>query len=240
MRALFFKDFNQGRPILFTALLLSLLAPVGIYVILSPRFLYLDAAEEAIQVFELLIALLPAVMGLFAGAGLFSTERENNTLPVLLSLPVSRGRLWTAKVLAGLAITYAASAVVLVLDVFVFRSRFSDRMIPLFWSYLPDIAMWAFVTFSMAAFWSALMPNLITTLSVTLPALGGLVGGIFYLVIGWGAPLFGYPPEMDVALWAALISPSLLAQEVAPSSPPAGNTRSPSPASSWAFPSSSP
>ncbi len=211
MRALFCKDFNQGRPILLTALLLALLAPAGLWVLDSPRFLYLISPDVYLPVFMVLIAVLPAVMGLFAGAGLFATERENNTLPVLLSLPVSRWGVWTAKALAGLAITYAAAAIIFVLDVFVFRNRFSDRLIPLFWSYLPDIAMWAFVTFSVAVFWSALTPNLIASLSVTLVALGGMIGGVCYLIWGLGAPLLGYPPEMDVALWAALSTPSLLA-----------------------------
>jgi len=210
MRALFIKDFNQGRSLLVFAVVGSLLIPALFHVLASPRYLYLASPRDLALIFGVILAALPIVIGFLAASGLFSTESENDTLPVLFALPLDRGQIWLAKMLAGLALTLVASALLLGLDVFLLMRHQLNDLIPLFWSYLPDMVMWAFFGFSVGMFWTALMPNLIASIAGTLLLGGGLIVGVVLLITGLGAPLLGYPPEFDMALWAFLISPSLL------------------------------
>jgi len=210
MRALFLKDFRQGRPLLVTAFLLALLAPATFQVLVSPRFLFLAAAGDVALGFGVALAVIPSVLAFLAAAGLFSTEAENDTLPVLFALPLDRARIWAAKVLAGFALTAVASAILLGLDMFLMPKEF-QQLRPLFWSYSPDITLWAFFFFSVGAFSTTIMPNIIASIALTIVLGGGLIVGVLALMFGLGAPLLGYPPELDAALWAFFTAPALLA-----------------------------
>jgi len=209
MRALFLKDFRQGRPVLVTAFLLALLAPATFHVLVSPRFLYLAGAGQVAIGFGVVLLALPSVLALLSAAGLFSTEAEHDTLAVLFALPLDRSQIWAAKVLAGFALTVVASAILLGLDVFLMPKEFR-QLRPLLWAFFPDMALWAFFLFSVGMFCTTIMPNLIASIALTIVLGGGLFAGVVALLFSAGAPLLGYPPELDLALWAFFTAPTLL------------------------------
>jgi len=209
MRALFLKDFRQGRPVLVAAFLLALLAPATFHVLVSPRFLYLASAKDVALGFGVILLALPSVLAFLSAAGLFSTEAEHDTLPVLFALPLDRSQIWAAKVLAGFALTVVASAILLGMDVFLMPKEFRELR-PLLWAFFPDMALWAFFLFSVGVLCSTIMPNLIASIALTIVLGGGLFAGVVALLMAAGAPLLGYPPELDLALWAFFTAPTLL------------------------------
>lgn len=62
------------------------------------------------QIFFLMLPLLLSVLTIGLGSSLLAREEQDKTIEVLLAHPISRGRLLTAKALAGLGITTIVSA----------------------------------------------------------------------------------------------------------------------------------
>ncbi|MDH4180168.1 MAG: ABC transporter permease subunit, partial [Armatimonadota bacterium] len=103
MRALFLKEFSQARILLLCGPLLGVLTAL-LWLLLAGIPLLPQLESDTIDVFwGAACYVMPPVIALFAGAGLFASEIERGTLPLLLSLPLGRSRIWLAKVLAGLA-----------------------------------------------------------------------------------------------------------------------------------------
>jgi ABC-type transport system involved in multi-copper enzyme maturation permease subunit len=207
MRALFLKELNQGRPLLYFALAIALLIPAAHVVLRSPNLLYLAGTEQIARVWTYLLLALPPFIALLAAAGLFASESERGTLPTLFALPLSRRRIWLAKLLGGLALTVVASGFLLGIDAVLLRGVFAA---PDFRAHLLDACLWAAVAFAVGIFWSTLVPNVIASLAGGFLFTCALIGGVTAMWFHLGAPLLGYPPERDLALWAFFLTPALL------------------------------
>jgi ABC-type transport system involved in multi-copper enzyme maturation permease subunit len=207
MKRLFIKEFNQGRPLLVFALAMALVLPAA-YAMLAGTslFPFWELADVEFALGFLLLA-LPPVIAALAGAGLFSSEAERGTLPVLFALPLSRARIWWAKILAGLVLTAVGSAILLGLNAFLLTGVY--RRLPIM-AYLPDVCLWTAFAFAAAAFWSTVAPNVIASLAGAAVLGGGLVGGVVALWYYLGAPLLEAPVALDIALWASVFAPLLL------------------------------
>jgi len=212
MRSIFLKELRQGRPLLLFGLALGLLMPV-LYV-LSLRISQPVSPGEVDDLrSKLAFALLwlPPIIALFGGAGLFAAEADRGTLPLLFSLPVSRLRIWLAKILGGLTLTALASALLLVVANLLLPNPRGEPSIVAS-AYLPDMCLWTLFVYAVAVFVSTLTSHTIAaTLAGALVAAG--LAALAAIVTQLGALLLGYDrsePFMDIGIWAALIAVPLL------------------------------
>ncbi len=146
---------------------------------------------------RLLTLMLVVTAGAVCGGALFAAEKEAGTMAFLDALPIARGPLWAAKVLAGLALAaLVAGALVLVSAVCgVTDAGFAGRL-----------ALYLLLAFA----WGALGSTLART---TLGAVGvSVVAGasasflvLFPIVLLTGAPGSGMPRSGGWALYAALM-----------------------------------
>ena len=113
MKALFLKEFKQGRPLLLFAVALAVLIAIGRALIARSNPYYLRNADELNRGVGAVLLCIPALLALFAGSGLFAAEVDRGTMPVLLALPLSRRRIWLTKGLAGMALASTASILLL-------------------------------------------------------------------------------------------------------------------------------
>ena len=214
MRALFLKEFNQGRPLLVFALALALLLPVG-YAVISRALFRLTPGYEpgTVQLAFGFAALVgPLVIALIAASGIFSSEVAAGTTPILFALPLSRRRIWAAMALAALALTAVGSVLLLGLDRLLLPSAFRLLSIR---AYLPDLICLTLFFLSVGLFCSSLTRSVTAALAVSILLAGALIGGAIALVAYFGAPLLGLP-TLDVALWCLLASPALLLSSLLP------------------------
>ena len=209
MRSLLIREFHQGSSLLAFSALLGILVPAG-YVALShtsPYRLYAVGQSELAAIFGKLILLLPLVVALFAGAGLFAAERDRGTLPVLFALPFSRRRIWLAKALAGLALTGTGAAIIVGLSVLLLPQ--AARAFPVA-AFLPDLCLGLIFVFSVALFASTVSGSAIAAMVVALLLGGLLVLGMGFVWMGLAGPLLGYHPLLDLALWGLAFAAALL------------------------------
>jgi ABC-type transport system involved in multi-copper enzyme maturation permease subunit len=217
MRSIFFKELRQGRPLLLFGLALGLLMPV-LYVLSLRISRPVSPGEVDDLRSKLAFALLwlPPIIALFGGAGLFAAEADRGTLPLLFSLPVSRLRIWLAKILGGLTLTALASALLLVVANLLLPNPRGEPSIVAS-AYLPDMFLWTLFAFAVAAFASALASHTIAATLLGALLAGGL-GALAIVMTQLGALLLGYDrisPIMDIGIWAAVIAvPLLLASAV--------------------------
>ncbi|UCC69371.1 MAG: ABC transporter permease [Armatimonadota bacterium] len=207
MKSLFFKEFRQGRLLLVFALVVGLLIPLFYWVLAAINPVYRVLREDFDTTFGWLIFIFPPIVALFAGSGLFSAEADRGTLPALFSLPVSRRRIWLAKVLAGVALTLAASALLLAIDCLLLPQCYA--VLP-FLAYLPDLCLWTLFVLSVAIFASTLAHHAIASLALTILLSGGIAAGVLAVHAWLTAPLLGYSIGLDIALWCFAATPSLL------------------------------
>ncbi|UCC69370.1 MAG: ABC transporter permease subunit [Armatimonadota bacterium] len=208
MRALFLKEFTQARLLLLCGPLLGGLTVV-LWLLLAGVALLPQLESETIDVFWGAVCyVMPPVIALFAGAGLFSGELERGTLPVLLALPLSRRHIWLAKVLAGLAIAASAAALLLLINAVFMPPEWQGVKFTLF---LPDIVLWCGFAFAVALLCSTLCTHTISALLVSVLLCLALLAGAAYLVGGLGGNLLGYDPFLDLSLWMFAAVPALLA-----------------------------
>jgi Cu-processing system permease protein len=210
MRALFFKELGRGRNLLVFAL-----AGGALHAAIS--FLLSRVAGGAHVNREMLTQvsgalgylLMPGLIVLFAGAGMFAAETERGTLPLLLTLPLSRGQIWLATVLARFML--AALAIIL----FVFLSLgglslWQDLRGTELAGELVDWPLWLSLLFATGVFCSTLLGRAISAILATLLIFGGLVTAAGFLVCNFGGSLLGYDPALDSELWTMVAIPGLL------------------------------
>jgi hypothetical protein len=157
--------------------------------------------------FHHLCLVVPLVLAFFAGCGLFAGEVDWGTAPVLFGLPVSRRRIWAAKVLAGLALTAVGSLIALALVRLFLPSVF--RAAP-FSAYLPDVALWTAFAFAVSVFCSTITRHANAALALAAIVAGALATGAIALWYYLDAPLLGYTEPLDIALWCFSAVPALL------------------------------
>jgi hypothetical protein len=211
MRSLFWKEIRQGRALLVFALAAGLLIPAGHLVIgrLIDEAMFVGGPppRPADVSFAIVALLAPVFIAIFAGAGLFSGEADHSTVPVLFALPLSRRRIWLAKVLAGLALTSAGSLILLGLGLLLMPAAYRSLPVP---AYLPDLCLSVAFAYSVAVFVSA-VTSYVTAAFVCTLLFGGALGvGLGALWSEGGAPLLDYNPILDIALWGFLVTPALL------------------------------
>jgi len=214
MRALFLKEFNQGRPLLVFAFTLALLLPAGCAVI-SRALFRLASGYEPFTVhlfFGFAILLSPLIIALLASSGIFSGEVAAGTTPILFALPLSRRRIWLAMAVAALTLTAAATIILIGLDRLLLPSAF--RLLPLH-AYLPDIICLTLFYLSVGIFCSSLTRSVTAALAVSILLAAALTFGATWMVLAFGAFLLGLP-TLDVALWCLLASPALLLSSLLP------------------------
>jgi len=208
MRSLFLKEFRQGRPLLIFSLVMAVLLPLA-YVAADRAFVrdqYLHA--DLPVTFAVVLLIFALAIPVFAGAGLFAGEADHGTVPVLLALPLSRRRIWLAKILGGLALALVGSVILLGLDRLLMPGVW--RSLPVS-AYLPDLCLSAVFVFASAAFVSAISPYVTAAFAGTLVVAGLLALGLGLMWFYLGALLLGYNPILEVALWCFLAAPALLA-----------------------------
>jgi ABC-type transport system involved in multi-copper enzyme maturation permease subunit len=208
MRSLFLKEFRQGRPLLIFSLVMAVLVPLA-YVAADRAFVrdqYLHA--DLPVTFAVVLLIFALAIPVFAGAGLLAGEADHGTVPVLLALPLSRRRIWLAKILAGLALALVGLVILLGLDRLLMPGVW--RSLPVS-AYLPDLCLSGVFVFASAAFVSAISPYVTAAFAGTLVVAGLLALGLGLMWFYLGALLLGYNPILEVALWCFLAAPALLA-----------------------------
>ena len=211
MRALFLKEFRQGRPLLIFSLVMALLLPAA-YRVLSRALVgvlwWAELGRSGLEpAFAILALVPPLLVALLAGAGLFAGEADHGTVPVLFGLPLSRRRIWAAKVLAGLALTVTGAALIQVSAAVLMPVAY--RSLPAT-AYLPDLCLALVFVFATAAFVSSITSYVVGAVvgAVLLTGALALVMGI--VVTNLGGLLLFYDPLIDVVLWLFLAAPALL------------------------------
>jgi len=215
MRSLILKEFRQGRPLLVFSLAVALLLAAAYAVV--GRLYVVELAQDDWMVtggpsplnvtFSVLILVLPLVVAIFAGVGIFAGESDHSTVPVLLALPLSRVRIWLGKILGGLGLTAAGTVIIVGLGRLLLSDAYHSFPVS---PYLPDLCLALLFVFSVAAFMSSVTSYTVAAFVATLLIGGALVLGIGILWSNLGAPLLGYNPILDVALWGLLVAPALL------------------------------
>jgi ABC-type transport system involved in multi-copper enzyme maturation permease subunit len=215
MRSLILKEFRQGRPLLFFSLVVALLLAAAYAVV--GRLYVVELAQDNWMVtggpsplntaFSVLILVLPLVVAIFAGIGLFAGEADHNTVPVLLALPLSRVRIWLGKILGGLGLTAAGTVIIVGLGRLLLSDAYHSLPVS---PYLPDLCLALLFVFAVSAFMSSVSSYTIAALVATLIIGGALSLGLGFLWGGFGAPLLGYNPITDLALWGLIAAPALL------------------------------
>jgi len=211
MRALFVKEFKQGRPLLFFAAGLAVVIALG-QTLTAQISLYYRARPEALNLgVGWIIFCVPVGLAFFAGAGLLATEADRGTMPVLLALPLSRERIWLGKALGGLALAAVSSG--LMLGISAALAPRALAALP-FWAYAPDLVLWMALAFGTAVFATALGSNTTSALGFSVILAGAITAGAAVLLLNGGAPLFWNAESQDIALWVAITAPAFLLASV--------------------------
>jgi hypothetical protein len=214
MKTLFLKELYHGRFLLLFSLALGLLIPFG-YQALGKTNTYANllvpGQSDLVGICGVMALLLPIALALFAGAGLFASEVDRGTLPLLLELPFSRGRIWLVKMLAGLALVALGTAALIGITRLLLPEIAQSISVI---AYLPDLCLALLFAFSIAIFTSTISRHALAAVVGALLLGGGLAMGMFILYTGVGAPLLGYDSLLDLCLWLGLVAPALLISSV--------------------------
>ena len=203
MRALILKEMREGWNVVLFGGALSILA-MGLYALSSVHF---RDTELGADVCQALLAILPPVIAVVAGSSLVAREKAKGTLPLLLALPLSRGRIWGAKAAGGLVLAVLASLLFSIPVALVVPLRETElgRLAP-YWC----VALWWAIGFGLALLCSSLAERPFHALLVAVVVAGGVMGGAAWVVAVWGGKLFGYSAFLDTSLWALLTVPATL------------------------------
>jgi hypothetical protein len=103
MKTLLWKEWRESLPALETGAALAVLIRVGSYLEFSNARHSVSYIETSREIFMgLMFFLFFPLFFLIQGADKFSSEKSTGTLPYLISLPVSKTRIWLAKLTAAL------------------------------------------------------------------------------------------------------------------------------------------
>ncbi len=206
MRAIIAKEFHQSHLLVWLGFLLSAVL-AALYWAWSRNYVKTIQDQRDLDGFmALLLLLTTGVMILVATAGLFSSETGRGTLAFLLGLPISRGRIWLAKAIAGLGIALS-SAVLLIVPIAIVLPQVMREID--FRPYIPDIATGVLLLFSIAFFCTTVFQRGITVLLVTVIIVGAalLLAAIF---LSLNEPILGYDDLLDMTLVALFLVPGFL------------------------------
>jgi ABC-type transport system involved in multi-copper enzyme maturation permease subunit len=198
VKALFVKEYRQGHLLVWLGFLLAALIAV---LHRAWEHGYVKTAADLRELDQVCAGLLLVAAGVFVmggAAGLFATESARGTLPFLLGLPLSRTRIWLAKLLAGLALAASAVLLTIVPNALLIPGAMREMGLRV---YFPDYIIWAFLLFSTTLFWSTLLTR---AMSVLLASLAAAVASLVGLVAAsqLGLSLLGYDGFLDIGLWA--------------------------------------
>jgi hypothetical protein len=153
-----------------------------------------------------MFCVVPVMLAIFVGAGLFAAEVERGTMPLLLALPFSRRQMWVGKTLAGLALMLSAVAMVIVPGAIATRPALEEIG---FWQFAPELALASALLYFGAVFWSTVLASIVNAFLSAIATGTGLVL-IAIALLAFGGRLFG-PPLLDVEVWALAAIPGLIA-----------------------------
>ncbi len=207
MKQVFLKEWRQGHLIaLFGLLMAGLIGALwGIFTVAYVRD-FRD--QENVNGFcGVMYYVLPLVLAVFVGSGVFSAEVERGTLPLLLGLPFTRRAVWFGKLLAGLALAYSAIMLAVVPAAFPIRAAFEEVS---FWAAAPDLFIWTVVLFCIAFFWSTICASIMGAVLATIVLFGVLFAGAWVVLGVLGGRLLGTGVLLDAELWMLATCPALL------------------------------
>jgi len=214
VRALFIKEFKQGRSLLFFGAIMAVLVAIGNPIVRRVVLLYsgFSDAQLLAVLFGLVLLPIPPLIAILAGSGIFAGEVHRGTLPLLFALPLSRCRIWLSMALAALALTVVSSLLLFGIARLLMPTMFAHTALR---AYLPDLICWTLFLLATGLFCSSLTPSLTAAVAWTVILAAAIIYGAIALVIYYGAPLLGLPP-FDVALWCFLAVPALLLLSLLP------------------------
>jgi WD40 repeat protein len=206
MRRVFAKEWKQGQMIALFGLLMGGLV-VALWGIFTVAYVRNWIDQENVNGFcGVMFYLVPLVLAIFVGAGLFAAEVERGTMPLLLALPFSRRQVWVGKTLAGLALMLSAVAMAIVPGAIATRPALEEVG---FWQFLPELALASALLYFGALFWSTVLASIVSAfLTAIATAIGLVLVGVALMV--FGGRLFG-PPLLDIEVWALAAIPGLIA-----------------------------
>lgn len=203
MKALIVKEVREGWSVVLFGGGLSVVVML-LYALLPVWF---REPEIGADFADGLLAILPPVLAAVAGSTLFAREQAEGTLPLLLALPLSRNRIWGAKVIAGLALAFLSALLLLIPAGLVVMKSVGELA---FLTYAREIAIWSLVGFVLTIMCSTLAERPFNALLVGLLALIGLFVGAVWIVGVLGGSLFGSDPFLDISLWGVMTVPPFL------------------------------
>jgi hypothetical protein len=206
MRRVFAKEWKQGQMIALFGLLMGGLV-VALWGIFTVAYVKNWIDQENVNGFcGAMFYLVPLLLAIFVGAGLFAAEVERGTMPLLLALPFSRRQVWVGKTLAGLALMLAAVAMAIVPGAIATRPALEEVG---FWQFLPELGLASALLYFGALFWSTVLASIVSAfLTAIATAIGLVLVGVALMV--FGGRLFG-PPLLDIEVWALAAIPGLIA-----------------------------
>jgi ABC-type transport system involved in multi-copper enzyme maturation permease subunit len=206
MRAVIAKELRQGQALLLFGPLFIALVGV-LYVYLSRAYVRNFSDQENVDTAcAVLIGIGAAVSGLLALTGAFAADQERGTLPLLLSLPLSRARIWSAKLVASVIIALACVILILIPGALVVPQAVDQLKLP---AYVWDLAIWWCFAAAVATFCSTFCERTLTALVNTILLGAALSVGVALLQF-LGASLLGYDELLDMELWLLAAVPGLL------------------------------
>ena len=206
MRRVFAKEWKQGQMIALFGLLMGGLV-VALWGIFTVAYVKNWIDQENVNGFcGAMFYLVPLILAIFVGAGLFAAEVERGTMPLLLALPFSRRQVWVGKTLAGLALMLSAVAMAIVPGAIATRPALEEVS---FWQFAPELALASALLYLGALFWSTVLASIVSAfLSAIATGIGLVLVGVALMV--FGGRLFG-PPLLDIEVWALAAIPALIA-----------------------------
>ncbi|HUT75684.1 MAG TPA: ABC transporter permease subunit [Armatimonadota bacterium] len=207
MKALFIKELRKGRWLPLFGMSVAVLVAVlrgmfGLY----PPLLSTERMDD--QSLFVLICFAGYIIAILGGAGLFASEKERGTLPVLLSLPLSRSRIWAAKVAAGFTLALCASLLLVLPSLLALPQvlgRGHDSSEFTLW-----LAPWWFVVFLASVLFSTMLEHLLSAFMGTVVFGLGLLALVAPMAEVWGGSLVGSDPADSIGVWALAMTPGLL------------------------------
>ena len=115
-KTLAWKEWREQRPVVVAGVAFAIVLPLFVLSAAGVEEVRLDDIVEVLPV--VFIGIVWPLLAAAAGAITIANEHESGTLRFLLSRPISRARIWVAKVmLATLAVALGAAASLLVMGI---------------------------------------------------------------------------------------------------------------------------
>lgn|GEM_PF-3536588 len=163
------------------------------------QWLLLETVREDVRT-GMLSAIAFGWVALYAcavGAAAFAGERENGTFLWLDTIPMSRGTVWTGKIVFGLATTLALALVLIVCAAVGTETR--DKIHYPMGLIFASVGVVVFEAFAWSLFWSALLNNVLMAAVLSLFSIGAIT-----LAVTGDPGLLNVKPLASHVLWRLL------------------------------------